>query len=483
MGANKSKLPEIKDVEIYEKTSIPSTPILTPKVFRDNITKASLDPRSPSRNVARTPIELLSAAAEKLQTLNLEETEIDSLTCEKMFTPLKTHIMLGIDPRSPTVEIQRTPIVVSASPDKKLPDILKNKNLDRVKKSGLLDTPKTHVPPKLLGSAPVTPKPIKPDESKRKSFVGLLETNMDFTETDLDTVLKEKYPDTCNDPSSVIVNDPRSPTIDFIRTPLLLPKTTEEVEASHKAVDDNVHSKENQTSTSEDIEVSENIETPENILESSSSVDDLLEIGMSLLVPEIESLECNPLENNVLNVETNSNNIDSCEYATEISPESPDNEVVATSDENYIFNIEEPKCVKSAPITPPHENPITPRKSKSQPVSPPIIDLTADAKELDKKLTNLIYEDEDLVVCPRIVQMKEHVRIPLGVRNGNQDKNHAIKLKVSDKPRKVENGSSKIPVFKEKKIKVQCENTPPRGMKTGKSKKSQWDPKDETLII
>lgn len=128
------------------------------------------------------------AAADKLKTLTIETGGLDNNVAVE--TPLKRHLILGIDPRSPTLELQRTPIVVSASPDKRVPATIRNKNLDKVKNSSLLNSPKV-VPPKLLDSTPISHK-IQSDAYKRKSFV-LLETNVDFTETDLDTVIQRKY--------------------------------------------------------------------------------------------------------------------------------------------------------------------------------------------------------------------------------------------------------------------------------------------------
>lgn len=60
MGISQSKLDQKSTGKPVadEEGSIPSTPILTPKVFRDNIEKESFDPRSPSRHIARTPIEV-----------------------------------------------------------------------------------------------------------------------------------------------------------------------------------------------------------------------------------------------------------------------------------------------------------------------------------------------------------------------------------------------------------------------------------------
>lgn len=56
MGAPASKFGQEIAEEELTKGSLPSTPILTPKTFK----LADLDPRSPSDNIVRTPIEVSS---------------------------------------------------------------------------------------------------------------------------------------------------------------------------------------------------------------------------------------------------------------------------------------------------------------------------------------------------------------------------------------------------------------------------------------
>ncbi|EFA04030.1 cell division cycle-associated protein 3 [Tribolium castaneum] len=173
MGGQESKIeqPPTQDEERQEEpqnVSTPSTPILTP-----------LDPRSPSANIARTPLELILNSKTIENTPKVIESEPEDAV----------NVVLGIDPRSPTVEFNRTPIIVGAVTKEKQPKVLKNKNLDNVRKSEIQTTPvaverKSVVPPKLLSTSPVS----LVTNYKRKSFVGLLETNVDFTETDLDTV-------------------------------------------------------------------------------------------------------------------------------------------------------------------------------------------------------------------------------------------------------------------------------------------------------
>lgn len=495
------KMEDDSDNNLEGRGSNPSTPILTPKAFRNITEKNNLDPRSPSKHIARTPIEILSATTQKLKILALNNAE----------TPLKNHVFLGIDPRSPAIDFQRTPIIVSSSsPANNLPEKLRNKNLDKVRKCTLPNTPNNKVlTPKLLESSPITPKPTS-DPYKRKSFV-LLETNIDFTETDLDTVIKEKYLGKSTQDLNATSNeicDPRSPTTDFLRTPIQICQKMEYQEnISIQTIEECVEQNEKKDLIEEEKdELNENqtaetfmdiikLSSSPNRLEPDSSIIEEKNIENILVIEvndqsskESESEDCdkgqqpldiseNPLINNTAVIKKEDTII--------ITPNKrATDEGIVVSQPIQSPNLQlENKLPKSAPVSP-HNNVIfTPKKPKSQPVTPPFIDLTADVKELDKKLTHLIYQDEeDLVVCPRIVKVKDQSRTPLGLRNGNghDNKKSTQKLKVSDKPRKAEYAVSKIPVFKEKKIKVQCENTPPRGLKP---KKSQWDAKDDTLVI
>lgn len=269
------------------------------------------------------------------------------------------------DPRSPTTEFERTPIVVA------LPGKLHNKNLDNARKQLVAVTPAGKVlqrrhSPKLLESSPA--KQTR-DASKRRSLVGVLETNLDFKETDLDEVIQKKLGCASLDDFNKSIGvyeevdaDPRSPTVDFTRTPLQILKKVGEIE---------------------------------------------------------------------LNDEEASNS---------------DEEKTVPKDELTVV------------------------------------------KNFDKKLTNLIYEDEEVDLVQKPMKPKDNgCRTPLGVRNCNEQAPGKVvsKLRVSDRPLKP-HALSKIPVFKEKRGKgaLQCENTPPRSKldSTNKSKKSHWDA-DRTLVI
>ncbi|CAG9768989.1 unnamed protein product [Ceutorhynchus assimilis] len=470
-------------VEIHdEKGIIPhTTPILTPKVSRKTLEKHASDPRSPSKHFARTPLEILSAAADKLSNLAIESDE------PSVETPLKHHLILGIDPRSPTLELQRTPIIV----DNKPPLNIKDKNLERVKGCALLKSPLQTVSPKLLESNPVTPK-IKKDTYKRKSFV-LLETNVDFTETDFDTVIRAKYPgedvETCEDDTrttdeSVSANEEE-----------LLVETSHVENANGVDVEEN-YNPETITSNERQIVEAAMQEAPivasEEVKEDQNPIEDITNFVANEEVKEDQI----PVED-IINEEVKEDQIPVENIINFVANEEVKENQTPIAD---IINIE--KCVQeNIPVAEPEPQEnidllqkeatnsaiianVTPKKSKSEPITPHSINVTANVEELNKKLTNLIFEDEDLVVFPRVVKLKDQSRTPLAERNSNGNSKVAQKLKVSDKPRKGEyTVNSKIPLFKDKKIKVQCENTPPRNMRVVKSKKPQWDAKDDTMLI
>lgn len=394
-------------------------------------------------------LQLLSAAAEKLELLSDNET------------PVKNKFILGIDPRSPTTDFKRTPIILDPT-EGDFPRTLRNKNLDKVRRTELLTSPirsteeykasPSVIPPKLLQSSPIK---ARTDAYKRRSLVGLLETNIDFTETDLDSILKEKY---------------KTENVEEITEtkecfPPDLEASSENNNLNNKSdneILENSNILESLEGLIENIDIKASAEHEANIDNQSEAIDD-----KEMTVDSLQEIENNSQEN-----------IEDLENSNE------------TQSEDAPINI--PDQIKSAPVSPPTIplSPILPSKEiKSAPDTPPLVDLTADIKELDKKLTNLIYED-DLVVCPRIVKLKDNSeRSPLKNYNKNESRTKAIqKLKVSDKPRRTEYAVSKIPVFRDKKGKmknqVQCENTPPRNMeKKARHKQGDWDTKDNTLYL
>lgn len=360
----------------------------------------------------------LSKNKKSLQAEN-ESTPID--TAKKIFSPKIP--FKSIDPRSPTTEFVRTPIIV---PDDNaaLPTKLHNKNLDNVRKT-LVNTPLTNfkkklperTSPKLLESIVISPKST---EIKRKSYVGVLETNLDYIETDLDTVkpkgkldddvddkleeemysinessgeefstpqrdtqsLKSNFK--CEEICLNNLNDPRSPSAYFIRTP---------------------------------IELSKKLET--------------LDVKDNLRVQE-----CN--ENNDSLTPTNLN-----------------------------------QEINKVHLETPREN-----QSKSETVK----DFD---KKLTNLIYEDAQNSVTVVKNKRVSNGRS--RTPLSTKNLNTNTTRgASKLKVHDKPRKSGSEFSRIPIFQNKKGKgkfnQQCENTPPRNLDFEKIEKQKWDP-NNTIII
>lgn len=158
--------------------------------------------------------------------------------------------ILSVDPRSPTVEFIRTPIAVTEELTNKK---LRNKNLDKARKEFVLSSPKNplkNTAPKLLESSPITAK--LDAANKRRSVVGLLETNIDYTETDLDAVLKVKEEKVVDIIETQNI-DPRSPTNDFVRTPVQILKKVGEIDLNDKVYSNSVELVEEETQSVETI--------------------------------------------------------------------------------------------------------------------------------------------------------------------------------------------------------------------------------------
>ncbi|XP_022914448.1 repetitive organellar protein-like [Onthophagus taurus] len=324
MGTEASKIQEDVKEEIVPEGSVPSTPILTPKtnLIRD------LDPRSPSNNVVRTPIETIMLK---------HKSSLDGVLSAVQYAPRLKY--LNVDPRSPTVDFNRTPILVEDTEEK----------LDEI-----CDKKKSF------------------EANKRKS--GLLETNLDYVETDIDVAFKEKSPLKLNMVKEINVSIQEKEIIE-------IEKEVDEIKLEEEEIKDIVDN---------DLQESEND-----------------------LIPKIETLP---------------------------------------KDLTVVMNT---------------------------------------VKDFDKKLMNLIYEDEET----EDVNKKEDNglrltnRTPLAARNINVETKKLPKLKVADKPKKLNNRLSKIPISKvntKNKFGIQCENTPPGALREherkGKSKKFDWDG-DKTLVI
>uniref|UniRef100_A0A1Y1M9K2 Uncharacterized protein n=1 Tax=Photinus pyralis TaxID=7054 RepID=A0A1Y1M9K2_PHOPY len=199
MGSNLSRVQNGFKEEGDEK--LPSAPIQTPQTRR-----LEFDPRSPSSHISRTPIEVLRTPLPK-----------EASTCHSI-SVLDCNVSneIDIDPRSPTADFHRTPLMIKG--ETKLPYGVHNKFLDKARRPPVTLTPLKQsaqvistisndvledTPPKLLET---NTKLVKHIENKRHSFIGLLETNIDYVETDIDNVIiREKELNSDVDPLPVEV--------------------------------------------------------------------------------------------------------------------------------------------------------------------------------------------------------------------------------------------------------------------------------------
>lgn len=382
------------------------------------------------------------------------------------------NVAMNVDPRSPSVEFTRTPIVTCNVPGK-----LRNKNLDNVKKQ-LTDfsplkksekiensseehgTPvKTVQGPILLEVTPITKK--LEQAQKRKSYVGLLETNLDYVETNLDAVAKKLN----------ALNISKNENI-----------TEEEI-----------------------IKEEENIKPVDEVIEKEDKLSAEMENE-----PDYEEIEEQKVEEAVVNqtlqemietiVEENRESIDT-ELKNEAEPSRNISAIVDERDTTQELNISQ-SIVHNIEIISPIKETLEKISQIDQEIKDviahnPVVnfDETNPSRDFSQKVSNLIYEDQQCYEpVAKLTRAKDDNRAPLSERNVNQHgrrKSSVNKLKVSDKPllNKPDYSVSKIPVFKEKKSKSkvlkQCENTPPRQKHSStdlKVKKTQWDA-DSTLII
>lgn len=379
---------------------------------------------------------------------------------------------MNVDPRSPSVEFTRTPIVTSNVPGK-----LRNKNLDNVKKqltdfSPLKKSEKIENPsvehgtpvkavqgPILLEVTPITKK--LEQAQKRKSYVGLLETNLDYVETNLDAVVKK-------------------------------------LNSLNISRDENI--------TEEEItKEEENIKPVDEVIEK----EDILSAEMENEQPHYEEIEEQKVEEAVDNkteeeiietiVEENRESNDTV-LKHEGEPSRNISAIVDESETTHESNISQSLVHKLEIISPIKETlekiSQIDQEIKDVIAHNPVVnfDETNPSRDFSQKVSNLIYEDQQCYEpIAKVTRAKDDNRAPLSERNVNQHgrQKSINKLKVSDKPllNKPDYSVSKIPVFKDKKSKSkvlkQCENTPPRQKHSStdvKVKKTQWDA-DSTLII
>ncbi|XP_077302494.1 protein msb1l isoform X2 [Arctopsyche grandis] len=251
--------------------------------------QAKMDPRSPTPDINRTPLQTLDSKLQKI-TKNVDLTKecFEKYETDTIINPSIRALMNQIDPRSPTLDFQRTPLAVLI----KNPELMakynqinadislnnsnlfcneeanishQNNNIESCQRN-LDDELSEHID----NENAEVPKASNPHESTPECSAivesdnivgendcrvpGLLETNLDYIETNLDTVKRK--------PKSVAVEkgeqadigdknacilkiknlskkDPRSPSVGINRTPIVLLDSDQE----NKIQRDEVHSK------------------------------------------------------------------------------------------------------------------------------------------------------------------------------------------------------------------------------------------------
>lgn len=220
----------------------------------------SSDPRSPTPDITRTPLKV-GVTNQKNGvniTKNIDLTKTLNDESNKNKTPLHNPILSAIirnnlqsfDPRSPTLEFERTPIVLN---DKKEPrqavdefsspvcrrngnyELLVD-NLSSIKNVSCgifnmsIDNSFKECTEEPLDSSTVSLDATAENISRtEKRLSGLLETNFDYIETEYDATVPNKS--TKANVGGQLDKDPRSPSIDIERTPIVISKeeNTQEV--------------------------------------------------------------------------------------------------------------------------------------------------------------------------------------------------------------------------------------------------------------
>ncbi|XP_014479632.1 PREDICTED: uncharacterized protein LOC106746956 [Dinoponera quadriceps] len=161
------------------------------------------------------------------ETQTIEHQQI-SKEDNKLFTPIRSEGKLLIDPRSASLGIRRTPILVDSTPvgvSKRIPNAIPK----HLQKKQYLETNLDMV---IAPCPPWSPKKnfmakctvnIQSEESDKIENSSILNATVVKTPKNLTAIEKERY--------RILGLDPRSPAADFNRTPILIPKSLAMIKA------------------------------------------------------------------------------------------------------------------------------------------------------------------------------------------------------------------------------------------------------------
>ena len=384
------------------------------------------------------------------------------------------------DPRSPSVEITRTPILIEN--EDCTPVKLHNKNLDKARISLGSSTNSLHVKlhkryrtngPILLESTPVL---LKLHENKRKSCVGFLETNIDYEETDLDSVNVSRK-------LNGVVDKLQQEDGSLCGLRVDGEASGSEINSSEEHIDGTCG--ETAVDTKNAVESDDTSITVGDVAANDKEGrGDIIDIISPSVETSAKEITCSAENARALN-----------ESNAEVTnfEQNGDVNVTCILNENKMGNSSAKRVdeIENDDIEKMDE---TSKKAVKREIFSPVANGSDEfpaltIKNFDRKLTNLIYEEK--ISNNKFGKTKSYgegrAGAPLATRNSIPClKRNETKLKVSDKPRSHGKDSSKIPVPKArqtKSVSVQCENAPPRNaLGDGKKAKSRWD-SDNTLII
>lgn len=288
----------------------------------DLVNSSNPDPRSPTPEITRTPLQNKPGSKHSItKNMDLRKTFECTKGEEKLVhnnpilsAVIKNHLQ-SYDPRSPTQDFERTPIIISSKIDEltdnrqllrqagncaspvlrienenedscdscveaceKSPDLVVSRNLC----TGFYDISLNETLPEIeepLGSSTASNVAIENNISKEENKPAkLLETNFDFVESDHDKFEdSEQNPQSTESPNKaedkdapflILDDDPRSPSIGIERTPIVVLKKEEEVS------DRNVEDMSDDTLIK--VLQSTNAELRQNVAKSDKNIDGLL---------------------------------------------------------------------------------------------------------------------------------------------------------------------------------------------------------------